>query len=69
MEGSKSNIIGELFGALWEVWKEMWGIFISIAPKALSFILWVLCGLIILPCVFIAGNFFNKWTDWGEKNF
>lgn len=35
--------------------------------KAISIILWVAVGAIILPCVFVAGHIFPKWTEWGEK--
>lgn len=35
--------------------------------KIISFILWALVGIIVLPCVFIAGNIFPMWSDWGEE--
>lgn len=56
----------EMFGELLEVWKGIFEVIKEIVPKALKFVLWVLCGIIILPCVYIAGNLFPKWTDWGE---
>jgi hypothetical protein len=62
-----SNIIGDLFSGLFAVWAEMWGAFIGIAPKVFKFVIWILCGIIILPCVFIAGNIYPKWAEWGEK--
>ena len=55
-----------MFGELLEVWKGIFEVIKEIVPKALKFVLWVLCGIIILPCVYIAGNLFPKWTDWGE---
>ena len=66
MDDAKPNIIGELFTALWDVWKEMFGYLVEILPKVISFTLWVLCGLIILPCMFIAGELSPKWIEWGE---
>jgi hypothetical protein len=35
--------------------------------KAIHFVLWVLLGIVVLPCVFIAGNIFPKWSEWGEE--
>jgi len=39
---------------------------LSVIPKILSFVLWVLCAIIILPCVFIANNLYPLWITWGE---
>jgi hypothetical protein len=66
MDEGGSNIVTELLSALWAVWKEMFDVVVEIAPKAISFILWVLCGFIILPCMFIAGELSGKWIEWGE---
>lgn len=63
---SMSETVSELFLALWEVWKEMASAFFGMVPTALHFILWVISGIIILPCVFIAGNLYPKWMEWGE---
>jgi hypothetical protein len=63
------EMVGEAFSLLGGLAKEIAGALVDVVPKLLSFILWVLCGIIILPCVFISGTFFPKWTDWGEKNF
>ena len=35
-------------------------------PQIINFCLWVLAGIFILPCVFVAGNFFGAWEKWGE---
>jgi hypothetical protein len=59
--------VTELFSALWEVWKEMFKILKEWLPRAFFFILWIFCGIIILPCVFVAGSLYPKWTEWGEK--
>lgn len=53
--------------ALWEVWKEMASLLWAFIPKAIHFSLWAIAGIIILPCVFIAGNLFPTWQEWGEK--
>jgi hypothetical protein len=66
MEESKSNVFVEILSALWEVWKEMFSALLSILPKFLGFALWALCGLLILPCVFIAGSLYPTWVEWGE---
>jgi hypothetical protein len=58
--------IGSLFTGIWGVWKEMFSVAVEIAPKVLHFIAWILSALIILPCVFVAGNLYPKWIEWGE---
>lgn len=58
--------LSSLFGTLWEIWKEMASAIFDIIPAAIHFILWALAGIIILPCVFIAGNLYPKWMEWGE---
>ncbi|MFA6295501.1 MAG: hypothetical protein WC666_03725 [Candidatus Paceibacterota bacterium] len=52
---------------LWEVWTEMFSAFISVLPKAFYFSIWIICGIFILPCVYISAVFFPMWTDWGEN--
>ena len=61
------NFIKEIFTGLWTVWKEMYGAFAELFPKVVYFIFWVLSGILILPCVFVAGNIYPKWVEWGEK--
>jgi hypothetical protein len=56
----------DMFGQLIEVWQEMLGAIMGVLPKILSFVLWIIAGFIILPAVFIAGNLYPKWTEWGE---
>ncbi|MFA6601935.1 MAG: hypothetical protein WCT02_03725 [Candidatus Paceibacterota bacterium] len=60
-------LITEMAKALWEVWKEMFAIFMGIFPRAVSFVFWILCGIIIVPCIFIAGQIYPKWQEWGEN--
>ena len=57
----------ELFSDLWSVWSLMFGHILEFAQKMVIFVLWVLCGIIILPCVFVSGTLFPKWSEWGEK--
>lgn len=61
-----NETVGGLFGALWEVWKEMASALFAVIPIALHFLLWAISGIIILPCVFIAGSLYPKWIEWGE---
>ena len=35
--------------------------------KAISFVLWLLVGIFILPLVFIVTIVFPKWEKWGEN--
>lgn len=52
---------------LWGVWTEMFVVIRDFVFQILMFILWAICGLIILPCVYVSGNLFPKWSEWGEK--
>ncbi len=36
-------------------------------PMALRFMLWVICGILVLPCIYVAGNLYPRWVEWGEK--
>jgi hypothetical protein len=67
MDKPSGNIVTEMIGGFFSVLKEILGALAGVLPTAVSFLFWVLCGIIILPCVFIAGNFFDKWTKWAEK--
>lgn len=60
------ELFGEIISALWKVWAEMFVAFFSSLPRIISFILWVLSAIVILPCVYVAGELFPKWVDWGE---
>lgn len=55
-----------LFSTLWAVWKEMASVIWSLIPKMFHFSLWILSGIVILPCVYIAGNLYPTWQEWGE---
>jgi len=59
--------IGDFIGALFKVWLEMLGAFLAVLPKAIMFILWLVAAVFILPCVFIAGEIYPKWVEWGEN--
>ena len=59
--------IGDLFGELFSVWKEMTSAFFAVLPKALHVILWFATGLLIIPCVFVAGTLYPMWEEWGKE--
>lgn len=59
--------IGNMFSALWEVWMEMLDVLMEILPKAMSFIFWVLAGIIVFPCALFINHVYPKWVEWGEK--
>ncbi len=56
-----------LFMDLWNIWVEMFKLVKAFLIRFTIFILCALCGIIVLPCVFVAGNLYPKWTEWGEK--
>lgn len=60
------TFIAEIATTLWSVWKEMFAKFIEITPKIISFFLWVITALVVLPCVFVAGEIYPRWVKWGE---
>jgi len=67
MEGEgPSNPFAAAIGALFSLLGEMIGAFFSVLPKIVSFILWVLVAIIVLPCVFVSGEIYPKWVEWGE---
>ena len=66
MAESLGEALKALFSTLWTVWAEMASIAWNIMGKILIFFLWALSGVIILPCVFIAGTLYPKWMEWGE---
>lgn len=38
----------------------------DVIKKIFHFSLWVLLAVIVLPCVFVAGNIYPMWVEWGE---
>ena len=48
------EIIGEAFGALISVWKEMWKIAAPMIRVAFTFTLWVLSAVLIVQCFMFA---------------
>lgn len=65
-EGGGGSLIETVFGALFTLAGEMIGAFFTVLPKVIKFVLWVISAIIILPCVFVAGNIYPKWVEWGE---
>ena len=60
------EMIGQIATELFNVWSEMWNIVKEILPRVVSFVLWILSAIIILPCVFVSGVIYPKWVEWGE---
>lgn len=60
------GLIGTIFGAIFGLIGEMLGAFFSVLPKAIMFVLWILSAIIILPCVYVAGEIYPTWVEWGE---
>jgi len=58
--------VADIFIELFSIWKEMLFAFLGALPKIVSVFLWILVAIIVLPCVFIAGNIYPKWIEWGE---
>ena len=63
---SKPNIFEVMFVDFFKVLYEMFKAVLGVLPTVISFVLWVLSAVIILPCVFIAGNIYPSWVKWGE---
>ena len=61
-----TDMLTEFTSALFGVWKEMASAIWAVIPKALHFLLWILVGIIVLPCVYIAGELYPIWQKWGE---
>jgi hypothetical protein len=66
MEEGGSNILTEALGLFFGLIKEMLEVGLAFLPKFISFFLWIISAILILPCVFIASNIYPKWTKWGE---
>lgn len=66
-EPSAPNPFFEVFETIFKFTWEVIVALVSVIPRILSFILWCLAGVIVLPCVFVAGTIYPKWTEWGEN--
>lgn len=62
-----SDVLEEILGGIWALALEVLGLFFSAIGTLLHFFLWLLAGVFILPCVFVAGTFYPMWEKWGEK--
>lgn len=65
-DGGDGGLIEAIFSSVFKLIGEMLAAFFGVLPKIISFCLWVLVAIIVLPCVFIAGNIYPKWVEWGE---
>ncbi len=61
------DAILELLKSFWALTAGLIGSLLALIPKAVILSLWVACGIIVLPCVYVAGILYPKWVDWGEK--
>lgn len=66
-EGGGGGLIETIFTTLFDLVAEMIGAFFKILPKILKFVIWVLLAIVVLPCVFVAGNIYPWWVEWGEE--
>ncbi len=66
-EGGGESIIEVIFSNLFNLIAMVIGAFFKALPKIIGFILWIIAAIIILPCVFVAGNIYPKWAEWGEE--
>lgn len=39
----------------------------EIIKKMMSFLLWVVVAVFVLPCVFVASYVYPIWEKWGEE--
>ena len=58
-----SEVIGGIFSLLGALFEEV----MEILPTVISFVSWCLIGIIVLPCVYVAGNIYPTWVKWGEE--
>lgn len=66
MDDKPSNPIETLFVEMVKlIWEMLVSVF-KVIPVVLKFIAWVLLAVIVLPCVFVAGNIYPWWVEWGE---
>lgn len=61
------SLIEEIFSAIFSLLGEMFGALIAVLPKVIKFVVWVLLAIVVLPCVFVAGNIYPWWVEWGEE--
>ncbi len=66
-EGGSSNLFETVVGGIFTAIGHILGAFFMALPKIISFILWVVVAIIVLPCVFVAGNIYPKWEKWGSE--
>jgi hypothetical protein len=57
------EMISELFKLISEILSAIW----EVLPRAISFFLWILVAIVVLPCLFISGVIYPKWVEWGEN--
>lgn len=65
-EGGGSNIFETIFSSFFELIGAAIPVVFGALWKLVRFVIWVLLAIIILPCVFVAGEIYPKWAEWGE---
>ncbi len=64
---SLGTLITEVAKLIFSAWLAILSSLLVLIGKAVHFGLWMIAGVFIVPCVFIAGNLYPKWEKWGEK--
>ena len=59
--------ITEIGTVLKGILKEIWSFLAEMIPRAIKFLIWLFAGMIILPCMYVAGHLYPKWMDWGDN--
>lgn len=59
--------IGEMLKMFFDLLVEMFESVMAVAPKVISFCLWILVAIFIFPCVAVSTWLYPKWEKWGEE--
>lgn len=65
-EGGSDNPFVLVISSVFSLIGEMLGAFFAVLPKIVSFVLWVVVAIIVLPCVWVAGVIYPQWVEWGK---
>ena len=60
--------LSEMLAGLWEAGMEILAaIYEFLTETFIPFAFWTLIGILVLPCVYVAGNIYPQWVEWGEN--